>query len=47
MTASEEEIIAFCREHLAKYKVPTSTEFRKELPVSALGKVLRRDLVNK
>jgi long-chain acyl-CoA synthetase len=46
MAASEEEIIAFCREHLAKYKVPTSVEFRKELPVSALGKVLRRELVN-
>jgi long-chain acyl-CoA synthetase len=44
MDASEEEIIAFCREHLAKYKVPTSVEFRSELPVSAIGKVLRREL---
>jgi long-chain acyl-CoA synthetase len=44
MTASEEEIIAFCSEHLAKYKVPTSVEFRDELPVSAMGKVLRRKL---
>jgi long-chain acyl-CoA synthetase len=43
-TASEEEILAFCREHLAKYKVPTSVEFRSELPLSALGKVLRREL---
>jgi long-chain acyl-CoA synthetase len=46
MTATEEEIIAFCREHLAKYKVPTSVEFRPELPLSALGTVLRRELVS-
>jgi long-chain acyl-CoA synthetase len=47
MTSTEEEIIAFCREHLAKYKVPTSVEFRTELPLSALGKVLRRELASK
>jgi long-chain acyl-CoA synthetase len=47
MTATEEEIIAFCREHLAKYKVPTAVEFRAELPLSALGKVLRRELASK
>ena len=46
MTATEEEIIDHCREHLAKYKVPTSVEFRSELPLSALGKVLRRELVS-
>ncbi len=45
MSATEEELIAFCREHLAKFKVPTSIEFRSELPLSALGKVLRRELV--
>jgi long-chain acyl-CoA synthetase len=44
MMATEEEILAFCGEHLAKYKVPTSVEFRSELPLSALGKVLRREL---
>jgi len=44
--ASEEELIAFCREHLAKYKVPTSVEFRAELPLSAMGKVLRRELAS-
>ena len=43
-SATEEEIIAFCREHLAKYKVPTSVEFRSELPKSTVGKVLRREL---
>lgn len=42
--ATEEQIIAFCREHLARYKVPTSIEFRAELPKSAVGKVLRREL---
>lgn len=42
--ASAEELIAFCRENLAKYKVPRVIEFRKELPKSAVGKVLRREL---
>ena len=41
---TEEDIIAFCGEHLAKYKVPTAIEFRAELPKSAVGKVLRREL---
>ena len=45
MTATEEEIIAFCRQHLARYKAPTAVEFRTELPKSAIGKVLRRELV--
>jgi long-chain acyl-CoA synthetase len=44
MTASEQEIIDFCREQLAKYKVPTAVEFRTELPRSTVGKVLRREL---
>jgi long-chain acyl-CoA synthetase len=43
-TATAEELIAFCGEHLAKYKVPTAVEFRSELPTSAVGKVLRREL---
>ena len=44
MAASEPEIIAFCGEHLAKYKVPSAVEFRADLPKSAVGKVLRREL---
>jgi long-chain acyl-CoA synthetase len=44
MTATEQEIIDFCREHLAKYKVPAAVEFRTELPKSTVGKVLRREL---
>lgn len=44
-TATEDEIRAFCREHLAPYKVPSSVEFRTELPKSQVGKFLRRVLV--
>jgi long-chain acyl-CoA synthetase len=43
-TASEEEIIGFCREQMAAYRVPRSIEFRDDLPKSMIGKVLRRDL---
>jgi long-chain acyl-CoA synthetase len=39
-----EEIVAFCREELAAYKVPRIVEFRSELPKSLIGKVLRREL---
>jgi long-chain acyl-CoA synthetase len=44
-TATEEEIIAFCKQELARYKVPKLVEFRKELPKSLIGKVLRRVLM--
>ncbi|GAB6875409.1 long-chain-fatty-acid--CoA ligase [Thermaerobacter litoralis] len=43
-TATEQEIIEFCRQRLAKYKVPRAVEFRSELPKSLIGKVLRRVL---
>jgi long-chain acyl-CoA synthetase len=43
-TAGAEEIIAHCRETLAAYKVPKIVEFIDELPKSAVGKVLRREL---
>jgi long-chain acyl-CoA synthetase len=45
--ASEEikqDIIAFCKQNLAAYKVPKILEFRTELPKSLIGKVLRREL---
>ncbi len=45
--ASEEEIIAFCKEHLASYKKPKTVEFLDELPKSAYGKVLKRELRDK
>ncbi|MGC4122666.1 MAG: long-chain fatty acid--CoA ligase [Myxococcales bacterium] len=41
---TEEEILGFCRENLAKYKVPSAIEFRLSLPKSAVGKPLRRML---
>lgn len=43
--ATEEEIITYCKEKLAPYKVPKLIEFRNELPKSAVGKLLRRKLV--
>ena len=43
-TATAEDIIAFCKEKLAPYKVPKLVEFRKELPKSAVGKILRKIL---
>jgi long-chain acyl-CoA synthetase len=43
-TATEEDIIAYCRERLAPYKVPRIVEFRDDLPKSTIGKVLRRVL---
>jgi len=43
-TASEEEIIEFCKERLAKFKVPRQVEFRSELPKTMVGKILRRSL---
>ncbi len=41
----EREMIAFCRERLANFKVPQVVEFRDEIPKSPLGKVLRKYLV--
>lgn len=40
--ATEDELIAFCRERLAGYKVPKSVRFVNEVPKSAVGKLLRR-----
>jgi acyl-CoA synthetase (AMP-forming)/AMP-acid ligase II len=39
-----DELIAFCKERLADYKVPRYVEFRDALPRNATGKVLKRDL---
>ncbi|MCP4133448.1 MAG: long-chain fatty acid--CoA ligase [bacterium] len=43
-TATKEELVDFCKDKLAKYKHPDEVEFRKELPMSAVGKILRKDL---
>jgi len=43
-TASEEEIIEFCKQRLAQYKIPIEIEFREDLPKSNVGKILRKNL---
>jgi long-chain acyl-CoA synthetase len=43
-TATEEEMIAYCKEKLAAYKVPKIIEFIDDLPKSAVGKILRKEL---
>ncbi|KGM44437.1 AMP-dependent synthetase [Alkalispirochaeta odontotermitis] len=43
-TATEQEILEFCKENMAGYKRPKIVEFRDELPVSNVGKILRRVL---
>jgi long-chain acyl-CoA synthetase len=43
-TATPEEIMEYCRERLATYKLPVSIEFRNQLPKNAVGKVLRKEL---
>jgi long-chain acyl-CoA synthetase len=43
---TEEDLNAFARKHLAAYKVPRLYEFREELPKTAVGKILRRALVD-
>lgn len=39
-----EQLLDYCREHLAKYKIPSSIEFIEELPKNTTGKILRRAL---
>lgn len=41
---AEAEVIEYCRQKLAKYKVPKSVEFMPALPKSMVGKVLRKEL---
>jgi long-chain acyl-CoA synthetase len=43
--ATPEEFNEFARQHLAAYKVPRIYEFRVELPKTAVGKILRRALI--
>jgi long-chain acyl-CoA synthetase len=46
-TAEEEPIIRFCKERLARYKVPKKVHIVNELPKSPQGKILRRELRKK
>jgi long-chain acyl-CoA synthetase len=41
---SAEDLLTWCQEQLAAYKYPRLIEFRTELPLSATGKVLKREL---
>ena len=43
-SVTEEEIIAFCQDKLARYKIPKSVAFMDVLPRTAAGKVLKREL---
>ncbi|MEK4425572.1 class I adenylate-forming enzyme family protein [Solibacillus sp. FSL K6-1523] len=43
-TLTAEELISFCKNELALYKNPSSIEFVDQLPYSAVGKILKRDL---
>ena len=43
-TATEEELIGFCRERLARFKVPKAIRFVDELPRNSLGKVQKAAL---
>ena len=45
-SVTEEELDKFCRAQLAAFKVPKQYEFRAELPKTAVGKILRRTLVD-
>jgi len=45
--ATEEEIINFCKKHLASYKKPKSVEFIDAIPKNPYGKVLKRELREK
>ena len=42
--AVKEELLAYCRERIAKYAMPYDIEFRKELPKTLVGKVAYRVL---
>ena len=44
MQADEAALIAFCKERVARYKVPKSIRFLEELPKTPQGKILRREL---
>ncbi|NBJ68949.1 MULTISPECIES: long-chain-fatty-acid--CoA ligase [Clostridia] len=43
---TEADLNTYCRQHLAAFKVPRIYEFRQELPKTAVGKILRRQLVD-
>jgi long-chain acyl-CoA synthetase len=44
-SVTEDELVAWCKENMASYKYPRIIEFRDELPMTATGKILKRELV--
>jgi fatty-acyl-CoA synthase len=46
-TASEAELLQFCRDRMASFKVPKSVEFLESLPKGGTGKILKADLREK
>jgi long-chain acyl-CoA synthetase len=44
-TLTEDELIEWCRQQMAAYKYPRIVEFRDTLPMTATGKILKRELV--
>jgi acyl-CoA synthetase (AMP-forming)/AMP-acid ligase II len=45
--AKEDDIIAFCKAHLASYKAPKSLEFIDSLPKNPQGKILKKEIRKK
>ena len=43
-TTTEDEMLGWCREQFAAFKAPRFVEFREQLPMTATGKVLKREL---
>ncbi|MGH1470254.1 MAG: AMP-binding protein [Cellvibrionaceae bacterium] len=43
-SVTKKEVLEFCKENMAGYKVPKAIEFVADLPKSAVGKILRKDL---
>ena len=43
-SATSEELIEYCKDKIAKFKLPTEIEFRNELPKTNVGKILKKDL---
>ena len=43
-TATQEELLEYCKDKLATFKLPTMIEFREELPKTNVGKILKKDL---
>jgi long-chain acyl-CoA synthetase len=43
-TATRREILSFCKERLASFKMPRQLEFKDSLPKSSTGKIVKRQL---